>query len=102
MGLPSIWENLNYQTYLGEHAFIEGIRYKLEAKGSETLKEVSRLQRRPIAKSPKWYKQNATTLKEAMALAYLSGNYSMKEIAEWFEVHYSTVSRTVKEYETNA
>jgi DNA-binding MarR family transcriptional regulator len=34
-----------------------------------------------------------------MALAYLTGDYTMKEIAEAFGVHYPTVSRTVKEYE---
>ena len=102
MGLPSIWNNLKYQAYLGEDKFVEGMRNKLEEKGSETLKEVSRLQRRPMAKSLKWYEQNTAAPKEAMALAYLSGNYSMKEIAEWFEVHYSTVSRAVKEYEANA
>jgi putative transposase len=34
-----------------------------------------------------------------MALAYLSGDYTMKAIADHFRVHYTTVSRAVKEYE---
>jgi putative transposase len=36
-----------------------------------------------------------------MAQAYLSGDYSMKAIAEVFGVHYATVSRVVKAYERN-
>ncbi len=28
-----------------------------------------------------------------MAQAYQSGHYTIKEIADWFNVHYSTVSR---------
>jgi DNA-binding MarR family transcriptional regulator len=31
--------------------------------------------------------------------AYRSGHYSMKAIADYFEVHYSTVSRVVKGFE---
>jgi REP element-mobilizing transposase RayT len=102
IGLPSIWENLKYQAYLGEEAFVESMRQKLEDKDKATISEVTRLQRLPIARSLKWYKQHAGDVKEAMALAYLSGDYSMKEIAQWFDVHYSTVSRAVKLHEVNA
>jgi transposase len=34
-----------------------------------------------------------------MAFAYLSGDYSMKAIAEHFGVHYATVSRAVEDHE---
>ena len=34
---------------------------------------------------------------EGMAKAYLWGGYTPKQVAEHFRVHYSTVSRTVKE-----
>ncbi len=34
-----------------------------------------------------------------MARAYLTGAYSMKEIGDYFKVHYVTVSRAVKKYE---
>jgi REP element-mobilizing transposase RayT len=99
MGVPSIWENLKYQAYLGEDHFIEGLRNQLKEKDGEALKEVSRVQRRPIAKTLDWYEQNEAAPKVAMAMAYLSGDYTMKEIAEWFGVHYSTVSRAVKVHE---
>lgn len=37
--------------------------------------------------------------KEAMARAYLYGRYTMKEIARYVGVHYSTVSRAARSYE---
>jgi transposase len=33
-----------------------------------------------------------------MFLAYRSGGYTLNEIAEFFDVHYSTVSRLVSAY----
>ncbi len=34
-----------------------------------------------------------------MARAFLTGVYTMKEIADYFRVHYSTVSRAVRRLE---
>jgi transposase len=34
-----------------------------------------------------------------MAKAYLTGAYSMKEIADYFHEHYVTVSHAVKQFE---
>lgn len=58
-----------------------------------------RLQRRAIAKALEWYEQKYESREEAMAQAYFSGDYTMKEIFVWFKVHYFTVSRAVKEIE---
>ena len=38
--------------------------------------------------------------REAMARAFLAGNYTMQEIAAHFGVHYSTVSRAVRKLES--
>jgi len=65
------------------------------------LKEVSRLQRRALAKPLQYYADKEKTRQKAMAKAYTSGHYTMKEIADWFDVHYSTVSRAVKEFENS-
>ena len=35
----------------------------------------------------------------ALPLAYLSGDHTMKAVADAFGVHYATVSRAVKAYE---
>ena len=79
------------------------MRHKLGGSKTEDLSEISRVQRRPMAKSLQWwYKDNTADRKQAMALAYASGDYTMKEIAEWFGVHCSTVSRAVKWYERDA
>ena len=37
-----------------------------------------------------------------MALAYASGDHTMQTIAQHFGVHYATVSRAVRKYESNA
>lgn len=47
----------------------------------------------------RWYAEHASDPKRAMALAYASGDYSMKEITAGFGVHYSTVSRAVGAFE---
>ncbi|MAU40432.1 MAG: addiction module toxin RelE [Kordiimonas sp.] len=46
-----------------------------------------------------WYQQQHKNRREAMAAAYLSGDYTLYEIADAFGVHYSTVSRAVSRYE---
>ncbi len=99
IGLPSVWENLKFQIYLGNDDFIENIQCKLDQSNKNSLKEVSRLQRRPLAKPLSWYEKNFSDRKQAMATAYASGDYSMKEISEYFAVHYSTVSRSVRQFE---
>jgi len=99
MGLLSIWVGLIPQMYLGSDDFVESMRHKRDGSKKEDLREISRLQRRPLTKSLQWYKDNAADRKQAMALAYASGDYTMKEIADWFCVHYSTVSRAVKLFE---
>ena len=38
--------------------------------------------------------------REAMARAFQTGVYTMQEIADYFGVHYSTVSRAVRRLET--
>jgi putative transposase len=102
IGLPPIWEDLKYQMYLGSDDFVESMRHKLDGSKKEDLREISRLQHRPMAKPLQWYEDNTAERKQAMALAYASGDYTMKEISEWFCVHYSTVSRAVKLFEVNA
>lgn len=100
VGLPSIWDDLRSQIYLGDDRFVE----KMQAIHDKTkrqydLKEVPRMQRRPAAKPLEWYEQAYEVRDEAIAQAYFSGDYTMKQIASWFNVHYSTVSRAIKKIE---
>lgn len=91
-GQTAIWENLINQLYLGDEKFV----IKMQGYHSEgtLLDEIPRIQKRPPAKSLSYYEKHYTN-KEAMGKAYDSGNYTLKEIAEFFGVHYSTVSRAV-------
>lgn len=99
VGLPSVWEGLRGQMYLGGDEFMAQMQARVEAIGP--LAEVPRLQRRPAAKSPARYAAEHSR-DEAMALAYASGDHSMQAIARHFGVHYATVSRAVRKYEANA
>ena len=94
---PNVWDGLRHQVFLGSEQFVE--RLSGEAKPLERLREVPRAQRRPLAKPLVWFDQAYPVRREAMAQAFLTGVYTMKDIADHFGVHYSTVSRAVRWYE---
>ena len=98
VGLPSIWDKLQGQIYLGSEEFVSRIKATLSPDAS--LAEVPRAQRRPPGKPLLDYRtEYAAKPHHGMAMAYLSGDHSMKAIAEAFGVHYATVSRAVKGFE---
>ena len=92
--LPSVWERLQGQMYLGDAEFVEETGKKI---GTRLLAdaEIPRLQRRasvpPLARFATMPKRNP-----AIEQAFATGCYSMKEIAQEFDIHYATVSRIVK------
>ncbi len=94
--LPSVWTQLQGQIYLGSEAFVKQMQSLIE--NQPTLDEIPRVQRRaltqPLTQFEQRYPRN-----EAMAWAYLSGQYSMLAIAQHFGVHYSTVSRAARNHE---
>jgi DNA invertase Pin-like site-specific DNA recombinase len=87
------------QLFLGQENFIEEIKHLL--RGKEKLKEITREQRyltRPALKEifePKDQKSKDQVMYEAR----LQYGYTLKEIAEYIGVHYSTVSRAIKKIE---
>ncbi len=94
VGQPSVWEGLRHQVFLGSGAFVE--RHCAASKPSEPLREVPRAQRRALAKPLADFARRYPDRREAMARAFRTGVYSMQEIADFFRVHYSTVSRAVR------
>ena len=64
------------------------------------LAEIPRAQRRPKAKPLEHYQSRYPDFREAMARAYLAGDYTLKVIAAHFGVHYATVSRAVRDLES--
>lgn len=95
---PSPLEKARHQLLLGDEAFVA--RHQ-QAGNTETLREVSKAQRRSVALSLDEYSARYANRNEAMARAYLSGAYTMAQIAQHFGVHYMTVSRAVRTFEAN-
>ncbi len=64
------------------------------------LGEIPRIQRRPVAKPLSVCEAAGKGDRDvAISAAFRSGDYTMKQLAEHFGVHYSTVSRAVKKGE---
>jgi hypothetical protein len=99
MGRPSVWRALRHQVFLGSDAFVE--HFAQGHRAQETLREIPRAQRRPLAQPLRHYEQTYPVRREAMARAFHSGVYTMQEIADHFRVHYATVSRAVRWLEAN-
>lgn len=95
IGAASPWQSLKHQSILGDEAFVARFR---DPHRLEQLSEIPKTQRRPLAGSLEEYRARYPR-EEAMARAYLSGAYTMKEIGEFFAVHYMTVSRAVRKQE---
>ncbi|MBS0311313.1 MAG: transposase [Proteobacteria bacterium] len=94
--LPSVWTQLQGQIYLGSEAFVKKTQTQIEKKSK--LDEIPRAQRRPLTQ-PMTYFEHSYDRNEAIARAYISGQHTLAAVAEHFGVHYSTVSRLVKNYE---
>ena len=82
------------QLFLGSDSFVSLHRQNVDE--SEKLSAVSKAHKRSIALPLSAYQSNYSSRDEAMARAYLSGAYTMSEIARHFDVHYMTVSRALK------
>jgi len=93
---PVYGAQLQGQIYLGSENFVLKMQTLIEQK--PTLDEIPRAQRRLITQRLPEFEQRYPR-NEAMARAYLSGQHSMAAIARHFGVHYTTVSRAVKNHE---
>lgn len=92
VGLPSVWADLRGQIYLGRDGFVQ----RMQTLADQSLVEVPRAQRRPMALPLAHYVEAYADRKAGMAAAYASGDYTLLAIANAFGVHYATVSRAVK------
>jgi len=92
---PSPWEQLKNQVYLGRDQFVDEMQRRID--GAERLSEIPSSQRRPLAKPLQSYVESASSRDQAINLVYASGGYSLSEIGDFFGLHYSRVSRIVRE-----
>lgn len=93
IGQQTIWGGLRHQILLGSERFVEQL---FATRPADRLREVPRAQRCMLAKPLAEFAAAYPLRREAMARAFLTGAYTMREIAEHFRVHYSTVSRAVR------
>jgi hypothetical protein len=95
-GLPSVWNQLQGQVFLGSEAFVEKMQAMIDKR--PTMTEVPRAQRRALVQDLAHFAQKYER-NEAIARAYLSGRHTMAAIAKYFDIHYTTVSRLVRAHE---
>jgi hypothetical protein len=99
IGLPNIWGDLKSQIYLGDDDFAQSLPQQTPGKSANT--EIPRAQRQAAAPPlAHFVKQPARN--RAMAQAYATGCYSLKEIGQAFGLHYATVSRLVRAVEVES
>jgi len=89
----SIWLELRQQIYLGDEQFAAAMQDRLDT--DVDLSEVPRPQHRPAALPIAHYATHADSRQEAMGQAYDTGQYTLRQIADYFGVHYTTVSRAI-------
>ncbi|MDA3868543.1 MAG: transposase [Gammaproteobacteria bacterium] len=91
---PKPWDELKNQIYLGDEEFIDEMQCKISPETN--LSEIPSSQRRQVAKPLDYYKKKYSDRDVAILKAYESGGYSMKIIGDYFELHYSWISRILK------
>ena len=85
---PSIWLDLRRQIYLGDEQFAAAMQDRL---GTDVdLSEVPRPQHKPAAMPIAHYAIHANSQQEAMRQAYDTGQYTLRQIADYFGVHCKT------------
>jgi REP element-mobilizing transposase RayT len=92
----SPWDGLRGQVLLGEEGFVEKFKDLLEDK--KQLKEIPRLQRYVGRPSPdKIFRgQKAKAQRDrSIHAAHMSHGYTLKEIADYLRIHYTTVSKVI-------
>ena len=93
-GQPSPWAFLQKQIFLGTEKFVENMQAMVD--GEKELSEIPSSQRRPTPKSLAEYESLSNDRNMAIIRAYKSGGYTLKEIGDYFGLHYSSVSGIIK------
>jgi hypothetical protein len=93
-GQPALWSHLKGQIFLGREEFVEEMLSLIET--DRELSEVPSSQRRPLPMDLSHYRRRSLDRNSAIYEAYRSGGYTLKELGEFFGLHYSTVSGIIK------
>jgi putative transposase len=90
---PKPWEQLRNQVFLGSEVFVERLQRTIDE--DKDLSEIPTSQRRGKPREVAHYEKQAGNRNDAIITAYASGGYSMKELGDYFGLHYSRISRIV-------
>ena len=86
------------QIYLGDDEFIELVQEKTKKRSRS--KDIPRYQvTKPASSVLTGLERSGHSRDEAIAKTYLTGDYTLREVADAVSVHYSVVSKIVSEYE---
>jgi len=99
IGRESIWKNLNRQIYLGDEKFIAQMHEELDKKSPDV--NIPRVQQRPPAPPLDVIRAKYRRRDQGIVAAYRTKEYSYKQIAEYFGVHFTTVGRVVRRSQRN-
>jgi len=94
-GQPSPWQSLKNQVYLGNEQFVKEHIDSITDKDVE-LSEIPKSQRKAKPMTMDYYLKQATNRDDAILRAWNSGGYTQKNIADYFSIHYSRVSKIIK------
>jgi putative transposase len=97
LGLKSPWEELQGQILLGEEAFVDSHRDLLH--DQQPIKEIPRTQRylnRPKLTTLFLKERNKAERKKQIYRAHIQHGYTLKAIADYLGIHYTTVSKVIK------
>ncbi|MCU7960623.1 MAG: transposase [gamma proteobacterium symbiont of Bathyaustriella thionipta] len=91
---PTPWDSLKKQIFLGDERFIDAMQQKIVS--GQDLSEIPSSQKRPRAKPLSYYAGKYKDRDTAILKSYESGAYSLKEIGDYYQLHYSRVSRIIR------
>jgi len=93
-GQPSPWEHLRNQVFLGSEAFAETMLGRIPK--DRDLRELPQARQRPPAKSLDDYVREHPERNDTIVAAYRSGGYTLRDIGDFFGLHYSRISKIVQ------
>jgi hypothetical protein len=93
----SPWAYLSNQVFLGDERFVTEMQALIDPEKS--LAEVPLGQKRKMAKPLGDYQMQYRSRDDAIYQAYRSGGYKMAELAEYFGLHYSSISKIIRRLE---
>ena len=94
IGQESIWNHLNRQVFLGDDHFVTRMQDKI--KGLSQDVNIPKAQRRPPAPTLAEIAKTHDTRNYAIVAAYATGEYSYQQIANFFNLHFTTVGNIVR------